>query len=165
MPNFLKPLLLSLIFTLSLFAQVNCEQTQKVQSFVERFYTVVLNRSAENAGLDDWTNKLTSGALTGADVANGFVLSQEFTNKHTTDEAYLHILYKAFFNREADQGGFNGWMEELQNGTTRQEVLHGFLYSQEFINLANSYGIKAYEGAAFSSSLLTDLSNDFTMLS
>jgi hypothetical protein len=53
----------------------------------------------------------------------------------------LTILYKAFFNRDPDQGGWDVWIAELNSGKDRGEVLNGFLGSQEFIKLCLDYGI------------------------
>ena len=116
-------------------------QRENVEAFVTRFYQFVLNRSPEAAGLKDWTDKLISQTLVGADVAEGFIYSQEFINRNTTDEQYLNILYKAFFDRGPDQEGWNTWLPEIQSGEGRGYVLDGFLGSQEFSKLSQRFGI------------------------
>ncbi len=113
-----------------------------IRNFVDRFYHTILERSPDAGGLNDWTERLKSGILAGSDVARGFIFSQEFENRNTTDEEYVTILYHAFFNREPDSAGYNGWLERLRNGASRAEVLDGFLYSQEFGNLCRDYNIK-----------------------
>ncbi|SHO80804.1 SCP-like family protein [hydrothermal vent metagenome] len=40
-------------------------------------------------------------------------------------------------------GGIANWMNKLNNGSSKEEILDGFLASQEFVNLCDSYGIKA----------------------
>ena len=74
-------------------------------------------------------------------VAFGFVFSQEFLNMGTSNEQYLDVLYHAFFNRDPDQGGFDDWLNQLKSETSREDVLRGFIYAQEFYNLCNEYGI------------------------
>jgi hypothetical protein len=111
---------------------------------VTRFYQQCLNRQPDAAGLNAWTNTLLSGAQTGADVARGFILSQEFINRHTTDEQFLTIMYRAFFNREPDAGGYNVWLNSMRGGASRESVLDGFTHSQEFATLCNRYNIRAY---------------------
>jgi len=115
-----------------------------VENFVTRFYQECLVRDPDAAGLDGWTNNLLNQIQTGADVANGFIYSQEFINKNTTNEEYLTILYKAFFDRSPDQAGWDVWIAELKGGKDRGYVLDGFLYSQEFIQLCENYGINPY---------------------
>ena len=156
-----KLLLSSLLAATLLHATPDCQQTYKVQSFVKRFYSNVLGRAADNGGLDYWTNKLTSKESTGADVATGFVFSAEYDAAHKENETYVRTMYKSFFNREADAGGLAYWLEELGKGKTKEEVLDGFLKSQEFINLANDYGIQAYAGAAFQSTQIDDFVKRF----
>jgi len=120
-----------------------------VKAFVTRFYELCLDREPDLAGLADWVDGLQTGRLTGADVANGFVFSNEFTNRNTTDNEFLRILYAAFFNRDGDPGGSAYWMAQLRGLTPREEVLDGFIYAQEFTDLCNEYGIKAYEEHPF----------------
>jgi len=142
----LKAIFSVIIMTLSIQTTVNAATNiQDVQNFVARFYTEVLGRTAEQAGLDEWTNQLISGESAGSDVARGFIFSDEFMAKpeFSDDGAFVSILYRAFFNREADTDGLNGWLTQLANGTSKEDVLNGFLYSQEFTNLTESYGIKA----------------------
>ena len=113
-----------------------------IRSFVDRFYHTILERSPDAGGLNDWTERLKSGIFAGSDVARGFIFSQEFTNRNTSNEEYVTILYHAFFNREPDEGGYNDWLEKLKNGASRAEILDGFLYSMEFGNLCRNYNIK-----------------------
>jgi len=117
------------------------QSNSKVQEFVQRFYSKVLNRTADAGGLIYWTDELTTAVRAGSDVARGFIFSQEFTNTNPTDSEYVTILYEAFFNRVPDSGGFDMWMQNLSDGATYSEVLDGFLYSQEFGNLCKAYGI------------------------
>ena len=135
-----KILLTALIFTISTFAN-----KAQVEGFVERFYVTVLDRASEKAGLDYWTNNLLDGTQAGADIARGFIFSQEFTNRTTNNEEFLNILYKAFFNREPDSGGFANWNGLLEMGYSRNSILDGFLFSQEFSNLCQEFGISPIE--------------------
>ncbi|MBO4636081.1 MAG: leucine-rich repeat protein [Clostridiales bacterium] len=109
--------------------------------FVERLYTVALGRSSDPNGQAAWVNTITSGENTGADVARGFLYSREFLNKDVTDEEFVRVLYRTFFDREADEGGLRGWMNELANGKSKEHVIEGFINSTEWANLCLSYGI------------------------
>jgi blue copper oxidase len=140
-----KNIVLKYIVGLMLMSSFSLSGTNllEVQNFVKRFYTIVLEREADVAGLNNWTNTLVSGENTGADIAIGFIFSEELKNKNLDDNHYITLLYQTFFNREADSSGFSHWKEILASNGTREEVLNGFLYSEEFIVLAHSYGIKA----------------------
>ncbi len=113
----------------------------QVRSFVKRMYTVVLNRRADVVGLDEWTQRLMNGTANGAQIADGFISSDEFVNRNLSNEKYVKVLYRAFFNREPDEGGFNVWMNELAKGASRREVMKGFVHSVEFSDLCAQYGI------------------------
>jgi len=154
---------MSLALSSTLFAEVDCTQTHNVQSFAERFYIEVLDRQPDNAGLDSWTNDLTSRSKTGADVAAGFVFSEEYIAKDSNNGAFVTTLYKAFFNRVAseDPEGFSYWVDQLNRSVSREEVSNGFIYSAEFANLSASYGIQAYEGATFTTTALDNFVKRF----
>ena len=122
--------------------RVNASRSD-AEAFVARFYQLCLGRSPDQPGLESWVDSLMDGLRSGQQVAEGFVLSQEFTAKNTTNSEYLLILYQAFFNRNADQGGWDMWLEALNSGKDRREVLNGFIKSFEFTKLCMDYGISA----------------------
>ena len=123
------------------------EQKAQVESFVRRFYKEVLGRNqaqidADTAGIANWTNALISGQQSGAEVAYGFVNSGEFRNRDLNNDQFVKTMYKAFFNRDPDTDGYQGWYNDLQNGNkTRLQVFEGFVKSGEFKTLCESYGI------------------------
>ncbi len=108
--------------------------------FIERLYNVALGRASEAKGKQDWLNALSGGA-TGADLARGFLYSAEFLNKGTSNEEFLNVLYSTFFDRAADAEGMNGWLKALNEGTSRQQIVDGFIGSQEYANLCATYRI------------------------
>lgn len=114
----------------------------QIREFVTRFYTYALQRKPDQAGLDAWTSALASGSATGKDIAYGFFFSPEFLNKNLSNAEYLKRLYKTLFNRDPDTAGFNAWLDQLNNGVSRQEVLNGFLNSVEFKRVCDKYNIK-----------------------
>jgi len=109
--------------------------------FVSRMYTKALDRDYDVAGLNDWTNRYLTGEAKVSDIAFGFIFSPEFIGKNLSDSDYVDTLYRTFFNREPDEGGKADWMNKLANGMAREDVLNGFVGSQECINLVNSFGI------------------------
>ena len=138
-----------------------------VEAFVTRFYQQCLGREPDAPGLEGWVNALIAGSLSGADVANGFIFSQEFINRNTTNEDFVTTLYRAFFDREPDDAGYLGWLNYLYDGNSRSETLDGFVSSQEFYNLCAQYGITAdasstsgdgVESGLLFTAVITDLS-------
>jgi hypothetical protein len=115
----------------------------EVIAFVERFYVLVLGRPSDQAGLDGWVGALTGRTMSGGDVAGAFFLSAEYSNRNTDDDEFVETVYRAFFNRDSDAGGKQGWLTALQQGNTRADVIDGFSGSAEFAALAASFGINA----------------------
>ena len=93
-----------------------------VEAFITRFYQLCLDRQPDETGLNNWISALLDGKLTGGDVGYGFVFSQEFLGKNTSDEIYLNVLYEAFFNRQPDETGLQGWMDGMQSGAKPGEM-------------------------------------------
>ena len=112
------------------------------EGFVCRLYNIALGREAEEKGFREWTQKLNSQENTAAEVAQGFIFSEEFLNKEYNDTQFVKMLYRTMFGREADQGGLSGWLSDLENGMSREYVFQGFAESQEFTNLCDSYHVK-----------------------
>ncbi len=125
----------------------NAGDNSQVQAFVSRFYEQCLGRQPDASGLNEWVNALLNGSKTGEDVAKGFVLSSEFTQQNHSNEAFVTILYRAFFNREPDAYGYDLWVSRLNSGSSRESVVDGFLHSQEFSDLCAAYAIVPYSGA------------------
>lgn len=119
----------------------NPDDNEQIRNFVARMYYNVLERDPDPAGQAEWVALLVNKEVTGADVARGFIMSEEFVNKNCTIGDYVSILYWTFFDREMDAAGGYTWTELLLNGTPRSEVLAGFVNSVEFDALCAEYGI------------------------
>ena len=116
----------------------------KIGSFVERNYEFILGREGDTEGIAYWTSELKNFNITGAVAARQFVNSPEFTNKAATDEEYIIILYKTFFDRDPDQTGLDYWKKVLKdNPSSRNQVAEGFINSQEWADTCASYGIRS----------------------
>ena len=111
-----------------------------VRNFATRLYSVALNRTPDQAGLDYWTNRLASRQITGTQAAYGFFFSAEFQNAHLSNEQYIQRLYQTFLGRDPEPAGYNYWLTRMADGASRTEVFYGFSGSAEFA------GICAYAG-------------------
>lgn len=118
------------------------DQNPDVTAFVSRMYTVCLGRRFDKDGIYDWTGRLLRREFGGGELTKGFFFSREFIGKGHSDRQYVTLLYRTMFNREPDSAGMEGWCRILASGGSREEVLDGFIYSQEFIKLCQRYGIE-----------------------
>lgn len=118
----------------------NRDQNYNVTRFVARNYTEFLGRNYDVDGLNDWSGRINSGYGMG-NVAYGFVFSQECINMNLLNSDYVKMLYRGIFGREYDEAGLNDWVNQMNNGTSRETVFWGFANSQEFANMVASYGL------------------------
>ena len=112
-----------------------------VTAFVRRLYTKVLNRQPDKNGLNDWVSQLKNRTKTGAEVAQGFICSQELYKRNLSNSAYVEMLYETFFDRASDKGGKTYWMNQLSTGMSRNYVFRGFANSAEFQKICDKYNI------------------------
>lgn len=119
-----------------------------IESFVKRLYYYTLEREADEAGLADWTGRLSSKAENGGQVAAGFLFSDEFQNRQLSDTQYVDILYKVFLGREADDAGRQYWIDKLENGMSRLFVMNGFSGSEEFSAICQRCGFASGQVAS-----------------
>jgi hypothetical protein len=100
--------------------------------YVEALYRSILERNADAGGLAHWTGLLNSGASR-ASVAQAIWKSPE----HFTQE--VTAFYETILGRPPDAKGLAGWVGELENGTLEEQVVVGFLDSQEFLGKGDKY--------------------------
>ena len=98
-----------------------------------RLYQAAFDRKPDVSGLDYWYQQMNSG-VTLEQVASGFINSAEFKalyGNNPSNAELVTLLYDNVLHRAPDTGGFNYWMNELDHGTSREQVLIGFSESIE----------------------------------
>lgn len=115
--------------------------TAQVEAFVSRMYSVVLGREPEAEGKMNWSRWICTGVNTGASCAHGFIFSSEYTSKNTSNADYVTMLYIAILDRAPDEPGLEHWVSMLEGGTSREEILRGFVISNEYRGICERYGI------------------------
>ena len=117
------------------------DQNLMVTAFVQRLYTLCLNRSADVPGLNYWTSELVKKSQDCAHVAYGFFFSKEFFAKNLTNADYVEVLYQVLLGRGSDPVGRAAWVAQLDDGKSRLEVFNGFVNSEEFDAICVEYGL------------------------
>lgn len=98
-----------------------------------RIYQAAFNRTPDEGGLGFWIEQMDNGASL-KQVASSFLVSSEFNamyGSNPTNAQFVTLLYNNVLHRDPDAGGFNYWMNELENGMPREEALIGFSESFE----------------------------------
>ena len=57
------------------------------------------------------------------------------------DSEFINMLYETLLNRQPDENGYNGWLNQLENNVSRKKILEEFLDSEEFCNIIKKYKI------------------------
>ena len=100
-----------------------------------RLYNAAFSRFPDADGLKYWIKNFSSGIDDSRAVSSSFLVSDEFKiryGENITNEVYVKNLYLNVLNRELDQGGYDYWVGNLNNGVEeRHEVLLGFAESVE----------------------------------
>lgn len=119
------------------------EQEKQLKAFIVRLYMDVLGRkSYAESEVDFWYQELISRKKNGAEVAMGFFFSDEFKEKNLSNDAYVNLLYRVMFDRNADKEGRETWMRKLELGMSREAIYAGFANSSEFLTVCTSYGVE-----------------------
>ena len=128
---------------ISVLGIANFSNGGSITDFVTRMYRTILLREPDPEGLANWVDGITNGGLEGSDVARGFVFSEEYKEYMASldDTGYLNFLYNRFFGRPADIDGLNGWLVNLSEGMSREDVLNYFLDCEEWNTICDSYGV------------------------
>ena len=117
------------------------ENENSTRGFVYRMYKIVLGRDPDQTGLDYWVYQLETGRMEAADIVQGFFNSDEYEDMGKTNMEIVTDCYKAMLNRDPEPFGLDFWKKRLDVGMTSDSICSGFVDSDEFYNLAWSYGI------------------------
>ena len=70
--------------------------------------------------------------LTPVQVAKSILVSPEMDLRSLSDNDFVRVAYLAMMNREPDDNGMAGWIELLNSGGTRTDVVTRMGKSEEF---------------------------------
>lgn len=107
---------------------MSIDNLAQVNLSVNRFYNNVLGRECDISGMSNWTRALMNQSTTGAELAYGFIFSQEYIEKNMCNSYFMNMLYTT--------------LNLLNNGTRREDVFNGFVLSTEFARICDEYGIQ-----------------------
>lgn len=117
------------------------ENLIKINNFVNTMYTAALERNGDREGVAFWCSGLINGSIDGITCAANFVKSNEFKTRYGSAEEYIRMFYRTFLMREAEQDGYDFWLDQLKKGMSRDELFGSFACSPEFATLCQTNGI------------------------
>lgn len=122
---------------------------QMATDFVTNLYKNVLGRNPDTTGLNNWVNRLMTGTSQST-IVSSFYNSKEFKNKNYSNDQFIEKLYNGCLQRSSDAGGKTHYLNLLNRGRARTDIINSFVNSVEFKNLttkfyAQDFVIKSYE--------------------
>jgi len=106
-------------------AQTDWAGAAWVGPWLEALYIDLLQRNADQAGIDFWSARLSSD-MTTHDVATAFATSDEWLGVVVDD------LYEDILGRGPDASGRAFWISQLQAGVPAPQVVSSFFASDEY---------------------------------
>lgn len=105
---------------------------------VVRLYNAHFLRSPDFDGLQFWAGQFRAG-IPLAGISDEFARSPEFENTYgsLTDAAFIDLVYRNVFDRDADAGGTTFWLGQLDEGLSRGAMMAEFSESPEYIAQTN----------------------------
>lgn len=95
------------------------------------FYWQTLGREPDRSGLDYWVAQARAGYPIEL-IASEFYASPEyFARTKSKNSVWIKDLYRQLMSRDADQGGVDYWLGQLDAGASRTTVAYAFYQSDE----------------------------------
>jgi hypothetical protein len=101
---------------------------------IARLYQTAFDRMPELEGLNYWIDRWESGTFSFRNIAQSFTESAEFVETYgteLTDAQFVELLYENVLDREPQQAGLDYWVNDLENGMERYDVMVSFSESLE----------------------------------
>lgn len=102
---------------------------------IHRLYRAYFGRDADAPGLSFWLASRASGTPL-INASNSFANSPEFraTYGDLNTGEFITLVYDNVLDRSPDQVGFDHWVNEINIGMTRGELMLAFSESPEFVD-------------------------------
>jgi hypothetical protein len=117
------------------------DATRPENNLINDLYRGFLNRFPDNGGFNTYLTQMRTAQCSGADavvmnlsyqIALSFVQSPEYAALNRNNTQYVEDLYNGILRRGGDCAGFNAWVNTLNSGASRADVLKSFTGSTEF---------------------------------
>lgn len=112
------------------------------KDFVTRLYDGIFLRVPDQEGLSFWFLGLIKQEIEAAEAAYFFFTSPEMESLELSDIEYVERLYTVMMGRASDAEGLYFWLNVLDKGAARGDILDYFLYSEEFTDIVRSFGLR-----------------------
>ena len=137
-------LIIILIFTLMSSAPSIAESGYSIDNYVTIFFQETLNRQPSVEDWVYWRDTLKFGSVSGAEFSRHIINSVEFKNIARSNSNYIDILFTVLLERSASTEEQSNWLQQLNAGFARSDMLEAFVGSAEFSVACSRYCIKPH---------------------
>jgi hypothetical protein len=106
---------------------------------VDNLYLSFYNRHAQEDETIFWAANLEWHVISYQDMISIFINSSKILENVSNNQEYLAILYRVVLSREIDGEGLKFWIDKLNSGTSRTDILNSLMDSGEFSTLSDNY--------------------------
>jgi hypothetical protein len=103
------------------------------EQYVDLVYQNVLGRAPDPEGRQYYLERLNDGRLTRGQMMVGFSESPEF-QQIVQNEVYVTAVYVGMLRRAPDAGGMDFYVDAIEGGQPRNQIINGFMNSPEYRN-------------------------------
>lgn len=102
--------------------------------FITMLYNNILNRAPDKEGLNGWVKALGNKKITANQIVEDYIFSNEFNNKliNFSNKEYIYFLFKSLLYKIPDDATLSNYLNELNNGRTKKDILYEVLNSKEW---------------------------------
>ena len=114
---------------------------------VYKLYQAAYARTPDNSGFRFWAASADANGTSALHLADSFLAAPEFTQRYganPSNTAYATAMYTNVLGRAPDSAGLNFWVNALNNGEARDQLLVDFALSGENATLIASHVSNGY---------------------
>jgi hypothetical protein len=111
----------------------------KTIELVNDLYSNFYDRQPLKDELSLWAMNLEWNIMSYNEVISSFINNSKILEGNLSEEEYVSILYRIVLSREVDGEGLKFWIDKLNSGTSRNDVLNDLLNSDELKVLSENY--------------------------
>ena len=113
----------------------NYDAEVETKKFIENLYLKFYDWLPDSSELNFWAINLEYGIMSYYEVASNIIDKSAFMNRNLSNKDFLSKLFAGLFRRDWD----GGWISELENDLSREDILYIFINSIEFNKLSENY--------------------------
>ncbi len=129
-----------ILLGLSLYTSNIQARDASIEDRIVGLYVAFFNRASDSSGLEYWKNKAINNENlldTLKELSSGFSSHHIFisTYEHLDNRAFVEAIYRNALGQDGDEEGIVNWVNHLNNGMSRSDMVANFVNSALTVDL------------------------------